>query len=35
MKQLPIWQGTWSLITYRPGVFLVNLIFVSFLLPRG
>ena len=29
MKQLPIWQGTWSLITYRPGFFLVNLIFVS------
>ncbi|NKQ35789.1 MAG: ABC transporter ATP-binding protein [Chloroflexi bacterium] len=29
MKQLPIWKGTWSLITYRPGYFLVNLIFTT------
>lgn len=28
-NQLPIWHGTWSLIRYRPGVFLLNLIFVS------
>lgn len=28
-QQLPVWQGTWALIRYRPGFFAVNLIFAS------
>ena len=32
MKPLPIKTGTWSLIRFRPGFFLLNLIFVSYFL---
>ncbi len=28
-QQLPVWQGTWALIRYRPGFFAVNVIFGS------
>lgn len=28
-QQLPVWQGTWALVRFRPGFFAINVIFAS------